>query len=296
MNDLDEIMAKVNENTTQSKETFNKNAWVEQKQKERSDVYKLIDTSADEIKNDLNKYLTYLEIQGRFDKYSVGNSLLISSQMPNATQLKDFNDWKEQGAFIKKAENGIKILEPGDPYTRRDGTNATSYNVKKLFDISQTSMSNKVRKNNYDEKLILTALLKDCPVNIKAVDEIPDSTSSSLWNKDEGILYVKRGEDTSKIFKELASELVKASLEETGNSELDNFKAKSTAYMLCKKYGIDVSDITIDKIPDSFKEMTSSEVRNELSSMRNSMEDINTRMSSYFETMQKKEKNKDLER
>jgi len=293
MNNIDEIITNASGNTTKE---FNKNAWIEQKQKERSEVYKLIDTSADEIKTDLSKYLTYLDIQGRFDKYSVGNGLLISSQMPNATQLKDFNDWKEQGAFIKKAENGIKILEPGDTYTRRDGTQATSYNVKKLFDISQTTIASKTRKTNLDEKLILTALLKDCPVNIKAVDEIPNSIEFASWDKNEGVIYVKRTDDTSKVFKALSQELVKASIEETGNPELDNFKAQSTAYMLCKKYDIDVSDISIDKIPDSFKNMSVSEVRNELSSMRNSMEDINTRMSSYFETMQKKEKNKDYER
>lgn len=293
MNNIDEIITNANGKSTQE---FNKNAWIEQKQKERSEVYKLIDTTADEIKTDLNKYLSYLDIQGRFDKYSVGNGLLITSQMPNATQLKDFNDWKEQGAFIKKNENGIKILEPGDTYTKRDGTQATSYNVKKLFDISQTSMSSKTRKTNYDEKIILTALLKDCPVNIKAVDEIPNSEEFAMWDKNESVLYVKRTDDTSKVFKALSKELVKAGLEETGNPELDNFKAKSTAYMLCKKYGIDVSDISIDKIPDSFKNMSVSEVRNELSSMRNQMEDINTRMSSYFETMQKKEKNKDYER
>lgn len=293
MNDIDEIMSSVNNNT--NNQPFNKNAWIEQKQKERSEVYKLIDSTAEEIKTDLSKYLTYLDVQGRFDKYSVGNGLLITSQMPNATQLKDFNDWKEQGAFIKKAENGIRILEPGDSYTKRDGTTATSYNVKKLFDISQTSMQGKQRKNSYDEKMILTALLKDCPINIKAVDEIENSTNSALWNKDESVIYVKRGEDTSKIFKEISTELVKASLEETGNPELDNFKAKSTSYMICKKYGIDVSDIDIT-IPNSFKEMTSSEVRNELSSMRNQLEDINTRMSSYFESTMKKEKNKDMER
>lgn len=293
MNNIDEIITNASGKTNQA---FNKSAWIEQKQKERSEVYKLIDTTADEVKTDLSKYLSYLDVQGRFDKYSVGNGLLITSQMPNATQLKDFNDWKEQGAFIKKNENGIKILEPGDTYTRKDGTEATSYNVKKLFDISQTTMSSKTRKTNYDEKIILTALLKDCPVNIKAVDEIPNSTEYAMWDKNESVLYVKRTDDTSKVFKALSKELVKAGLEETGNPELDNFKAKSTAYMLCKKYGIDVSDISIDRIPDSFKNMSASEVRSELSSMRNQMEDINTRMSSYFETIQKKDKNKEYER
>ena len=65
--------------------------------------------------------------------------------------------------------------------------------------------------------------------------------------------------------------------------------------MLCKKYGIDVSNINIS-IPDSFKNMSSSEVKNELTSMRSVMEDINTRMSAYFETISKTQKNKEHER
>lgn len=294
MNDLDEIMAKANNKPTQKQ--FDKNSWKEQKQKERQEVYELIDKSADEIKSDSSKFISYLDVQGRFDKYSVGNALLINSQRPNAIQLKDFDDWKEAGASIKKSEVGIKILEPGDTYTRADGSSATSYNVKKLFDITQTTMKEQNKKNNsYDEKIILTALLKDCNVNIKTVDEIPNSNNIAEWNQEDNALYVKRGEEVSTIFKELSRELVRVGLEETGNKELDNFKCVSTAYMLGKKYGIDVSDIEIN-IPEVFKNMSSSEVRNELSTMRSSMEDINTRMSAYFESISKTQKNKEYER
>ena len=42
--------------------------------------------------------------------------------------------------------------------------------------------------------------------------------------------------------------------------------------------------------------MSSSEVKNELTSMRSVMEDINTRMSAYFETISKTQKNKEHER
>lgn len=60
--------------------------------------------------------------------------------------------------------------------------------------------------------------------------------------------------------------------------------------MLCKKYGIDVSNININSIPEALKNMSASEVRNELTSMRSVMEDINTRMSAYFETISKSQK------
>lgn len=297
MNDFDEIMAKANgSNTTQTKKPFDKSAWIEKKQQERQEVYDLMDKTADEVKTDINKYKQYLDVQGRFDKYSVGNALVISASLPNATQLKEFDDWKEIGAFIKKGENGIKILEPGDPYTRADGSSGISYNVKKMFDISQTTSNQKTKTISYDDRVKLTALLKDCPVDIKAVDEIPNSNNVVEWNKEDNALYVRRGGETTEIFKQLAKELTRVGLEETGNSELDNFKCVSTSYMLCKKYGIDVSNISINSIPEVFKNMIASEVRNELTSMRSAMEDINTRMSAYFETLSKAQKNKEHER
>ena len=297
MNDFDDIMAKANgSNTNKTKKPFDKSAWIEKKQQERQEVYDLMDKTADEVKVDVDKYKQYLDVQGRFDKYSVGNALVISAILPSATQLKEFDDWKEVGAFIKKGENGIKILEPGDPYTRADGSSGISYNVKKMFDISQTTSNQKPKSISYDDRVKLTALLKDCPVDIKAVDDIPNSNNVVEWNKEDNALYVKRGGETTEIFKQLAKELTRVGLEETGNSELDNFKCVSTSYMLCKKYGIDVSNININSIPEVFKNMSASEVRNELTSMRSAMEDINTRMSAYFETLSKAQKNKEHER
>ena len=170
MNDIDDIVSVAN-NSTQNK-SFDKNAWMKKKQEERKSAYDLIDKTATEIVSDSSKFKTYLDVQGRMNKYSVGNALLITAQMPNATQLKEFSDWKEAGAFIKKNANSIIILEPGDSYTRADGTQATSYNPKKMFDISQTTFKQNNKLNDYDDKTKLTALLKDCPVNIKVVDEI----------------------------------------------------------------------------------------------------------------------------
>lgn len=296
MNDFEDIMANANNNSTPQNKQFDKSAWIEKKQQERQEVYDLMDKTANEVKVDVDKYKQYLDVQGRFDKYSVGNALVISATMPNATQLKEFDDWKEVGAFIKKGANGIKILEPGDSYTRADGSSGISYNVKKMFDISQTTYNQKTRTINYDDKVKLTALLKDCPVDIKAVDDIPNSSNVVEWNKEDNALYVKRGGETTEIFKQLAKELTRVSLEETGNTELDNFKCISTSYMICKKYGIDVSDVNINNIPEKFKNMSASEVRNELTSMRSAMEDINTRMSAYFETISKAQKNKEHER
>ena len=38
-------------------------------------------------------------------------------------------------------QNPVLILEPGKTYKREDGTVGNYYNAKKLYDISQTTMS-----------------------------------------------------------------------------------------------------------------------------------------------------------
>ncbi|MEI3402399.1 MAG: hypothetical protein V8R51_08955 [Clostridia bacterium] len=75
---------------------------------ERKELYDLIDKTADEIKVDPVKFKASLDTQATFDKYSVGNALLITAQMPTATQIKDYDGWQEAKAFVKKNPNGSK--------------------------------------------------------------------------------------------------------------------------------------------------------------------------------------------
>jgi len=294
MNNVEDIISSANGNSTQEKKPFDKEAWKKRVQEERKGAYETMDRVAQEIVQDVDKFKTYLDVQGRMDKYSVGNALLITDKMPNATQLKEFNDWKQIGASIKNGQKSMIILEPGEQYTRANGSVATSYNPKKVFDISQTTAKPLV-KLNYDDKTKLTALVTDCPVDPKIVDSIPNSNRIAEWNKDESVLYISKTDDIQRAFKEVATELARIGLEESNNPELDDFKCKCTAYMLCKKYGVDVSSIDINNIPDSLKNMSSTEIRNELTSMRSAMNDINSRMNQHFEKTTK-QKNKEHER
>ncbi len=292
MSNIDEIIKSNNSNG----KSFDRDSWVKKKQEERAMAYKLMDETADTISKDDSLFKMYLDIQGSFDKYSVGNCLLITSQMPNATQIKDFEGWKEAGTFIKKNAKSITILEPGDQYTRADGTVSTSYNPKKVFDISQTNMKSKPRNVSMADKTKLTAILNECPVDVKVVDNISGTTRLAEWNKDDNVLYVRKNEDIHSTFVQLAQELAKAGLETTGNTELDNFKSSCVAYMVCKKHNVDVANYELKTIPDSMRNMTPSEIRNELSSMRSTMEDINSRISQHYEKMAKTQKNKEYER
>ena len=76
------------------------------------------------------KFKAFLDTQSRLDRYSAVNALLIFKQLPEASQLKNFDDWSKDNIKITKGAKSISILEPVE-YAKRDGTTGISYNVKK---------------------------------------------------------------------------------------------------------------------------------------------------------------------
>ena len=140
--------------------SFNKEEWAAQKKQERESAFAMIDEAAQRMANDGGLFQSYLDVQARFDRYSVGNAVLITAQKADATQVSDFKGWKNNGVFIKKGESGIVLLEPGEEYTKEDGTVGVSYNSKKVFDISQTTAKAKDRPAmKRDERLLLKAII-----------------------------------------------------------------------------------------------------------------------------------------
>ena len=81
---------------------FDKDAWAARKQQEREGVYLMIDTFAHEMSMDGSLFCDYLDVQARFDLYSVSNAILVAAQKPDATKLADFDTWKSSGLYVKR--------------------------------------------------------------------------------------------------------------------------------------------------------------------------------------------------
>ena len=112
---------------------------------------------------DSERYREYLRVMSKFHNYSVGNTLLIAMQKPDASLIAGFSAWKNNfGRNVMKGQKGIKIIAPSpfkikqemekiDPRTQkpvigRDGKPVTeekeitipAYKVVTVFDVSQT--------------------------------------------------------------------------------------------------------------------------------------------------------------
>ena len=90
---------------------FNKEEWAAQKKAQREEAYGLIDATCSEMMADGNVFQKYLEVQGRFDRYSVNNAILVAAQMPEATQLKDYGSWKQSRVYVEQTTHRFTTTE-----------------------------------------------------------------------------------------------------------------------------------------------------------------------------------------
>ena len=257
--------------------------WKEKKQAEKDAVYQMIDETATSIVQDGEKFRAFLATQARLDRYSAANALLIYTQYPQATQLTDFNDWAEDKVSISKGAKSISILEPVE-YAKNDGSTGISYNVKKVFDVSQTKGKQTPAPTvNRDPQALVAVMIDTSPVNVEMANELPHPNMGAFYDNNKQTLFVKKNiGDSVALCQCVAQELGHAQLSinsDTYSRRDMGYQAMCIGYMLCKKYGVDTKNFAIERIPDEWKQKEPKEIRAELSKTRTAMNEIHSRVS-----------------
>ena len=275
-------------------EEFNKDAWAAKKQAEREGVYTMIDNYVHDMGVDGGVFRAYLDVQARFDLYSASNAILMAAQCPEATKLADFDTWKADGVYVKRFQDAITILEPGKEYKKDDGSVGVSYNVKKVFDISQTRANQRpapaVARN---ERLLLKALMNNAPCRFSISNELPEGVNVA-YQAQSNTIYVRQGLDAPTIFRGVAQELARAHMDKGGIAcESPDFMAYSVSYMLCKRNGVSVEGFSFDRLPESYAMMDAKALRAEAGVMRDVAGTITADMNRLFQAQEKAQKNRD---
>ena len=188
-------------------EIFDKEEWASRKQQDREAAYAMVDDALKKMGTDGKAFQTYLDVQSKFERYSVSNALLIAAQKPEATDLGETNFWRGRGGYIRKGESGILLMEPGNSYTRRDGSKGVSINIRRVFDISQTTLTpTKEPAVNQDPRLLLNAMVRYAPCKGDFRDELP-AGQSALYSPQEKTVFVQRGQAMEDVFRGVAQEL-----------------------------------------------------------------------------------------
>ena len=274
---------------------FNKEEWAAAKQEQRKAAYELIDNTCSEMMADGDSFRQYLDVQGHFDRYSVNNAILVSAQMPEATQLKDYGSWKQSRAYVDKDAQKITILEPGKEYEREDGSKAVGYNAKVVYDISQTSA--KDRQQPQEAKTmreLVSAMIDASPVSFVPVDDLE---LPAFYDSSQQTIFIKTGLSEEQLFVSMAKEVSAAVFDfKHKESRYDSdFKSFCVAYMVSSRYGVDTKGFHFDKLPKEFEGMETQAFKGELGSMRDVLGEI---QSDMYKSMEKNKppKSKEQER
>lgn len=294
MTNFDDLFTSAPAENNRSFESFDKEAWAAQKQQERDDVYRQIDAYVTNMCADGGVLQAYLDVQARFDRYSVNNAILVASQLPEATKLQSYEDWKASGVYVRRGQDAISILEPGREYERDDGSVGVSYNVKKVFDISQTnSRQRRSSAVSRDDRLLLKALIHRAPCKLQISTEMPEHINA-LYKPEDNTVYLRQGMDAGSIFRGLSQELARAHIARGGYDCVNaDFTAYCVAYLLCQRNGVAVDMFRFDRLPERYGTLDPQAVRDELGVMREVAGEITADMNRVFTVQQKQQQNRD---
>ena len=256
--------------------------WKAMKDQEKSDVFTLLDQTTLDLAEVPGCFLRYLDTQARMNRYTVSNALLISAQMPDATKLRTFAEWEKEDAKIRKGCKSISIIEPSE-FKKADGSTSIAYNVKKVFDISQTSKASEAKPfQQKDITKLIAAMLDTCPVSIDLATEIPVPGTAAYFDKGKNTLYVqKEGGTADYVCQCVARELgfIEASLRAP---EADRASSQAEAviagYLVCKRNGVPTEALNVERAASKYKGMSAKDIRKDLTAIRTSTGKINDRI------------------
>ena len=190
--------------------------------------------------------------------------------------------------YIKRQEFGhpIKIVESNGEYTRDDGSIGVSYNIKRVYDVSQTTARTRAPQAvSHDARALLNALIYKRPAPVQSVDELPNGMNA-VYDREQNAVFVRRGLSVNDLFCGLSKALAQAELARTGEEyteENAGFKAQCVSYILGKEFGVDVSGYAFEAPANFLRTDDPQTIRAELTDIRDTAYDISARMMRSLE-------------
>lgn len=209
MTDAYELMERAEDGGRGREGAFDREAWARRKRDEREEVFELADKAARRVNADPTARSGYAAVMAALPGHSATNALLVYAQRPGAKQIGDSAYWSQKRARIKKGERGIVILEPGREYVRDDGSIGNFYDVKKVFDVSQTTARERLGRRASPTD-VLTALVMRSPVPIEPQEGPVEG--SVRYDAAAGAILVERGLGDKRLLDGLLTEQAHAFL------------------------------------------------------------------------------------
>lgn len=259
-----------------------KSEWAEEQKKKRESLYEMIEAICPTIVSSVQEMSEFLTVQSRFEKYSLNNNILIYAQKSDATKIKDFKGWREEGGTVKKGSKGFMILEPS-PY-RKDGEERIAFNPKTMFDATDVAGITPSQKVDYDKAMLIRALVHESPVDIKTVQSYPaDKPEGAYFDVKDNCIYAKAGMSMNDIFTSVSQALACAEMAKNTSEPFrvsdHEFQARCVAYVLAQKYGVPSDKVNLYSMPTRYAGYDNEQIKKELSEIHHSVKAITSRMN-----------------
>ena len=250
--------------------------------KRREQLFDMIEAACPTIVSSIEKMNEFLKVHSNFEKYSLNNNILIFAQKPDATKIKDFNGWKEEGDSVKKGSKGFVIMEPTT--YKKDGEDRVAFNPKTVFDISDVAGVNEVQQVSYDKALLIRALVNNSPVDIVTLKNYPTGKpEGAYFDVKDNVIYAKAGMDVNDIFISVSQALAFAEIARNSKEPFraaDHvFQARCVALVLANKFGVPADKIQLYSMPARYAGCNSEMIKKDLSEIHSAVKSIVNRMN-----------------
>lgn len=232
------------ENNWNQKPRMSKEEFAQHMKEKKNELFNRANEETMKVVGDPHSFIDFLNLQAIID-YTVTNTLLVYSQNPKATLLKDFSHWSDANAYLQKGSKGIEILEPGNEYQRRDGSIGINYNPKTVFDVSSISNNERFveKQKVYSPNEIVSSIIYRTEIKPEVVSNDSTLPEDVFFDEKSKTVYVKDGQDPFVMINGLLREYAFVECFEQGISRQEaSFIAKSAGYLLSQKYHVDGYD------------------------------------------------------
>ena len=262
-----------------------------------------------------DNFKNYLKTLSKFHHYSLGNTILIAMQKPDATLVAGYTSWQKNfRRHVKKGEKGISILAP-TPYKKKveiekvDPTTGDKakeiqeivvpvFKVVNVFDVSQTE--GKELPSIGDSELtgdvahfdkVLESLKRSCPVPIE-FEEIRNG-AKGYFQAAENRIAVQKDMSRVQTVKTLIHEMAHQKLHSDDPELSRNAKeveAEAVAYTVSQHFGIETSDYSFGYIAGWSKGKDLAELKDSLDRIRTAADELITDIEGHLKELLTREK------
>lgn len=224
---------------------INKDAWREAKEAERKQLNELQKSAIAKVVSSGEELAKYLEGRGRLgSRFSSGNAALILAQNPSARAVKSLDEWSRHGRRVGRGERGIKIIGRENGYWR----------VQHVFELSQTFgprpyMLPRIAGAPDKVHSALAALEGYSPARF---DYAEQSDPTAKFEPHTQKILFQREAPEEELFAPLVAAVVIAhayfATKSGETSPVKELYAKCAAVELCGRFGLEVSETTVQEI------------------------------------------------